>query len=199
MQTMKALTVIVSGIAILAAGCKKQGPVERPEPVDEGPAPDSGGMTLTSPDFDEGQPIPKKHAYEGEGENEPPRLEWSGLPEGTVELALIVDDRDAPTPEPWVHDVLYKIPVDATAELMVMRGAAVDSMALYFEGTNSWDKAGWGGPMPPEGDPPHRYHFRLYALDVALDVSPGLTKDELLEAMQGHVLGTATLMGTYQR
>lgn len=154
-------------------------------------------MTLTSPSFAHGEPIPRKHAYEGEGENEPVPLEWSNLPEGTVELALVVDDPDAPG-KTWVHDVLYKIPPDATAELMVIRGASVLSEARFFEGVNSWGEAGWGGPMPPPGKP-HRYIFTLYALDAELDLVPGLAKEELLEAMEGHVLDTATLMGTYQR
>jgi Raf kinase inhibitor-like YbhB/YbcL family protein len=155
-------------------------------------------MTLASPDFADGEPIPRKHAYEGEGQNEPPRLGWSNLPGGTVELALIVDDPDAPGDEPWVHDVLYKIPPDATPELMVIRGAAVDSVALYFEGTNSWGEAGWGGPKPPPGKA-HHYVFTLYALDAELDLLPGATRAELVEAMQGHVLGTAVLTGTYER
>jgi Raf kinase inhibitor-like YbhB/YbcL family protein len=190
-------TMVALPIALLAAAaCGGPRPVEEPA---GGPEPPAGGaMTLTSPDFDDGQPIPAKHAYEGEGENVPPRLEWSNLPEGTAELALIVEDPDAPTPEPWVHDVLYKIPVDATAEEMVLRGTAVDSVARFFQGLNSWHEAAWGGPKPPHGKA-HRYVFTLYALDAELDVAPGLTKEDLLDAMAGHVLATATLVGTYRR
>ncbi|NMC71776.1 MAG: YbhB/YbcL family Raf kinase inhibitor-like protein [Myxococcales bacterium] len=155
-------------------------------------------MTLTSPDFADGQPIPRVHAYTGEGENRPPRLAWSNLPPGTVELALIVDDPDAPRPEPWVHDVLYNIPVDATPEAMVLRDAAVDSVLRFVPGTNSWGERGWGGPFPPPGAP-HRYVFTLYALDTTVNLPPGATKEQLLAAIDGHVLGTAVLTGTYRR
>jgi hypothetical protein len=155
-------------------------------------------MTLSSPSFAEGQPIPRIHAYRGEGDNRPPPLVWSNLPPGTRELALIVDDPDAPRPEPWVHDVLYTIPLDATPFEMELRGATVDSAIRFVQGVNSWGERSWGGPMPPPGAP-HRYFFRLYALDAELNLPEGLTKQQLLERIEGHVLGTATLMGTYQR
>ncbi|MBU1243768.1 YbhB/YbcL family Raf kinase inhibitor-like protein [Myxococcota bacterium] len=162
------------------------------------PANPTTDFSLTSPDFAQGAPIPKVHAYKGEGKNTPPRLAWTNVPKGTVELALIMDDPDAPTPEPWVHDVLYHIPVDATPDLMVIRGASVDSAARFTAGANSWNEKDWGGPKPPPGKP-HRYFFRLYALDVHLELPPGATKAQLLAAMKGHILGTAELMGTYQR
>ena len=185
--------------ALLLASCgAKPADVQEPEKVDPGTVDSPPAMTLTSPDFADGEPIPQKHAYEGEGQNEPPRLARSNLPAGTVELALVVDDPDAPGDEPWVHDVLYKIPPDATQDLMVLRGASALSEARFFEGTNSWGKAGWGGPMPPAGKV-HHYVFTLYALDAPLELGPGATKAELLEAVQGHVLGTAVLTGTYQR
>jgi Raf kinase inhibitor-like YbhB/YbcL family protein len=97
-----------------------------------------------------------------------------------------------------VHDVLYKIPVDATPDLMVIRGGAVDSAARFLPGTNSWGETGWGGPLPPPGKV-HHYVFTLYALDAELDLQPNLSKDALLAATAGHVLGTATLVGTYER
>lgn len=158
----------------------------------------AGGMTLTSSDFADGEPIPRVHAYAPEGENRPPELSWSGLPEGTVELALIVEDPDAPRPEPWVHDVLYKIPPDASGTGTVLRGATADSAGRFLQGVNSWGRTEWGGPLPPPGGP-HRYFFTLYALDAELDLLPGATKEQLLGAMEGHILGTATLMGTYRR
>ncbi len=190
---------MLAAAALLLAACGgKPVAVEEPGAVDPGPGAVTEGMTLTSPDFADGEPIPKKHAYEGEGQNEPPRLAWSNLPEGTVELALVVDDPDAPGDEPWVHDVLYKIPPDATPDLMVIRGIAVFSEARFFEGSNSWGKAGWGGPKPPPGKV-HHYVFTLYALDAPLGLGPGASKAELLEAMEGHVLETAVLTGTYER
>jgi len=189
--------LLTAALLLVACG-SKSAQVQEPQVADPVTTEAGPVMMLTSPDFADGEPIPQKHAYEGEGQNEPPRLAWSNLPGGTVELALIVDDPDAPGDEPWVHDVLYKIPPDATPELMVIRGAAVDSVALYFEGTNSWKAAGWGGPKPPPGKV-HHYVFTLYALDAELDLLPGATKAELLEAMEGHVLGTAVLTGTYER
>jgi hypothetical protein len=167
------------------------------EPASRSPA-EEDVMRLWSLDFEPGGPIPRVHAYRPEGDNRPPRLAWSGLPAGTVELALVVDDPDAPRSKPWVHDVLYNIPVDANPESMVLRGALVDSAARFLPGLNDWNRAEWGGPFPPPGRP-HRYFFRLYALDCALSLQPNLTKEQLLEAMEGHVLGTAELMGTYQR
>jgi Raf kinase inhibitor-like YbhB/YbcL family protein len=183
----------------LVAGCSKTpSPATTADALQPAAPAAAPGMTLTSPDFAEGRPIPREHASAPEGANRPPRLAWSDLPPGTRELALIVDDPDAPRAEPWVHDVLYKIPVDANPEEMALRGAAVDSTARFVQGVNSWGRAEWGGPLPPPGAP-HHYFFRLYALDVELDAAPGLTKAQLLEQMQGHVLGTATLIGTYQR
>lgn len=195
------LRIALATLVLFGADCRKS-PSETTAADTTGPRPAAtaadGSMTLTSPDFADGQPIPRVHAYVGEGENRPPRLAWSNLPAGTVELALIVDDPDAPRPEPWVHDVLYNIPTDATPEEMVLRGATADSARRFTAGVNSWGESGWGGPYPPPGAP-HRYVFTLYALDVVLELEPGATKERLLEAMQGHILGTATLTGTYQR
>lgn len=158
-------------------------------------------MKLTSPAFEPGQPIPKQ--YTGEGADVSPPLEWSNVPEGTQEFALICDDPDAPTAEPWVHWVIYKIPADVTKlpegiaktpRLSVPPGA--------LQGKNSWpggQTIGYRGPMPPPGHGRHRYYFRLYALDKKLDLEPGLTKKQLLEAMKGHILGEGELMGTYER
>ena len=155
-------------------------------------------MTITSLAFTAGQPIPK--AFTGEGRDVSPALVWENVPAGTVELALICDDPDAPRPEPWVHWVIYKIPADAgglpegvptTERLNTPRGA--------LQGRNTWPNVGYGGPMPPPGHGVHHYHFKLYALDAALDLAPGATKEQLLAAMKGHVLAEAELTGTYQR
>jgi hypothetical protein len=182
---------------LVVPGCRRS-PSETTAADTTSPAANPSGMTLSSPDFADGRPIPRVHAYTGEGENRPPRLAWTNLPAGAVELALIVDDPDAPRPEPWVHDVLYNIPLDATPDTMVLRGATVDSARRFMPGANSWGEQAWGGPFPPPGAP-HRYVFTLYALDTVLELPPGATKDQLLQAMDGHVLGTAVLTGTYQR
>jgi Raf kinase inhibitor-like YbhB/YbcL family protein len=170
-------------------------------------------MTLTSPAFEDGQPIPIR--YTGEGEDLSPPLRWANLPAGTVQLALIMDDPDAPTPQPWVHWVIYCLPpetqiADATQEMPqplsglpegIPRDLRLDSPPGALQGVNSWpmDNVGYRGPMPPPDHGEHRYHFRLYALDAALDVEPGLSKDALLAAMEGRVLATAVLTGTYTR
>jgi len=149
-------------------------------------------MTLESPAFQEGQPIPQKYAYEPEGQNISPPLKWEGAPEGTSSLALIVDDPDAPRDEPWVHWVVYGIPATA-------RGLPEDEVGAAKVGANTWEELGWGGPLPPERHGPHRYVFTLYALDREPALEPGATKGELLSAMRGHVLGEARLVGTYER
>ena len=155
-------------------------------------------IEVTSTAVAEGKPIPKK--YTGEGEDLSPPLAWSNLPEGTEELALICDDPDAPTAEPWVHWVIYKIPADANG---LPEGVAASRQltepAGAVQGENSWPTIGYRGPMPPPGHGPHRYFFKLYALDTKLRVEPGASKEELLEKMSGHVLAQGQLMGTYER
>jgi Raf kinase inhibitor-like YbhB/YbcL family protein len=147
-------------------------------------------ITLTSPAFDSGTAIPKK--YTGEGEDVSPPLVWTDAPEQASEFALICDDPDAPRPEPWVHWVVYKIPSNCHA---LEEGGC----ACVLEGMNSWERTGYGGPMPPPGHGVHRYYFRLYALNQPLELDAGATKPVLLEAMKGHLLVVAELMGTYER
>jgi len=148
-------------------------------------------IQITSAAFAHGQPIPRK--FTGDGENKSPPLQWSGLPQGTRELALIVDDPDAPTPQPFVHWVLYHIPSDQPGLLEgnVPQGA--------LQGRNSFDKLAYGGPAPPPGHGTHHYHFKLYALDQPLDVQPELDKDALNRAMAGRILDQGELVGTYER
>jgi Raf kinase inhibitor-like YbhB/YbcL family protein len=155
-------------------------------------------IRLTSPAFAEGQPIAKK--YTGEGSDVSPALEWSGLPQGTQELALICDDPDAPMGT-WVHWVIYKIPADATGlPEGVARQQRPKAPAGALQGKNSWpnDNIGYRGPLPPPGKP-HRYYFKLYALDAKLAVEPGLDKAGLLRAIEGHMLAQGQWMGTYRR
>lgn len=158
-------------------------------------------LKLTSPAFQPGQPIPKK--YTGEGEDLSPPLEWSNVPEGTQEFALICDDPDAPVSEPWVHWVIYKIPGNVTKlPEGIAKTAKLSNPPGALQGKNSWPSGqtiGYRGPMPPPGHGRHRYYFRLYALDKPLDLAAGATKKELLAAMKGHVLAEGELMGTYER
>jgi Raf kinase inhibitor-like YbhB/YbcL family protein len=144
-------------------------------------------MSLTSPAFNDGEAIPVQ--YSCDGDDVSPDLDWFGIPEGTASLALIMDDPDAPVGT-WIHWVLYNIPADMPGLQLGMTGVAVD-------GTNSWGTTGYGGPCPPGGT--HRYFLKLYALDLNLDLAAGANKEELLAAMDGHILGQAELMGTYTR
>jgi Raf kinase inhibitor-like YbhB/YbcL family protein len=164
------------------------------------PAVTPGRLSVTSSAFQAGQPIPKK--YTGDGEDVSPALAWSGLPTGTKQLALICDDPDAPRTEPWVHWVIYAIPPD-TAGLPegLPRSERLANPPGALQGRNSWptDNLGYRGPAPPPAHRPHRYFFKLYALDTALALKPGLSKDELLEAITGHVLAEGQLLGMYDR
>jgi len=177
-------------------------------PISESPGAAAGALEptpieLTSTAFGAGQAIPPRYAEDGEDLSPP--LAWSGLPEATRELALICDDPDAPSPkrpaaEPWVHWVLYKIPPGAGGLPEGIPAAArLEDPPGAIQGNNSWPTIGYRGPAPPPGSGTHRYFFKLYALDVELDVAPGLDKKALLEAMSGHVLGEGELMGTYER
>ena len=152
----------------------------------------STGIVVTSNVFSEGTAIPIK--YSCQGDDVSPPLSWTGVPEGTRSLALISDDPDARGI--WVHWVLYGIPAGAVglSEAVV----ATDVAALGAkDGTNDFKRLGYGGPCPPKGSP-HRYLFKVYALDIELDLDSGAEKKELLEALQGHVLARGQLMGTYQ-
>ncbi len=145
-------------------------------------------LTLRSDSFDNGQAIPPR--FTADGADVSPALTIEGVPEGAVSLALIVDDPDAPMGT-WVHWVVWNLPAGTTEipEGRLPQGGV--------QGTNSWGRAAYGGPSPPSGT--HRYFFKLYALDTALDLSPKANKNMLLRTMEGHVLARAELMGTYTR
>jgi Raf kinase inhibitor-like YbhB/YbcL family protein len=152
-------------------------------------------LRITSTAFAEGAPIPGK--YTCEGEDLSPPLAWSGAPDGTESLVLIVDDPDAPDPKAprmtWVHWVLYDLPPSSTG---LAEGAAA-LPAGAKSGLNDWKRTGYGGPCPPIGR--HRYFHKLYALDTKLSDLAKPTKAEVEAAMRGHVLAEAQLMGTYQK
>jgi Raf kinase inhibitor-like YbhB/YbcL family protein len=154
-------------------------------------------LSLTSPAFAAGQPIPKK--YTCEGADVSPPLAWTGVPPSAQSLALIVDDPDAPDPKApqrvWVHWVLYGIPAAAAA---LNEGASGDNLPSgAVEGINDWKRNAYGGPCPPIGR--HRYFFKLYALDTQLPSKKNLDKPALESAMRGHILAQAELIGTYQK
>jgi len=146
-------------------------------------------LELTSPAFSEGEAIPCT------GEDVSPALAWTGVPEGTQSIALIMDDPDAPG-RTWDHWVIYNLPPDTTRLPEAIRSDG-DLPAGAVHGRNSWNRNDYGGPCPPSGT--HRYFFKLYALDAMLDLPPGAAKQALLDAMAGHILAETQLMGTYQK
>jgi Raf kinase inhibitor-like YbhB/YbcL family protein len=148
-------------------------------------------LHIRSPRFEERGRIPEPYSDAG-GSVSPPLL-WSGVPRGTKELALIVDDPDAPGTFPFVHWVAYKIPADWSG---LPEGASGKDTPGFIQGTNSTGEAGYFGPAPPRGAT-HRYSFHLYALDHSLDLEPGLDKRGLRVAMEGHILSEAVLVGVY--
>lgn len=152
-------------------------------------------FTLTSPVFTDGGIMPGQ--YTCDGPDISPPLAWSGAPDGTKAYTLIVDDPDAPDPAApqmtWVHWLLFNMP-------LATQGLDENVKTLppgTREGTTDFGRTGWGGPCPPIGV--HRYYFKLYALDAPLEIAGTPDKPQLLKAMEGHILGQATLMGTYKR
>jgi Raf kinase inhibitor-like YbhB/YbcL family protein len=173
--------IILSLIALSGASCASSTPQ----------APDGGipmAIQLTSPAFTEGSTIPAK--YTCDAENISPPLSWTGIPANTQSLALIVDDPDAPSGT-WVHWVLYDLPPD--------KGSLSEGVqAAGTPGTNDFRKLGYGGPCPPPGKP-HRYFFKLYALDKVLNLQSGAKKADVEKAMKGHILAQGQLMGKFGR
>lgn len=155
------------------------------------------GLSLTSPSFDPGGKVPRRHTCEGPDLS--PALSWSDAPAGTKTFALIVGDPDAPDPAApkmtWVHWVLYDLPAGTTELPEGVKPWGLPKGTR--EGKNDWKRTGWGGPCPPVGR--HRYFFKLYALDAVLSHLGSPTKAVLEQAMGGHILGETSLMGTYQK
>jgi Raf kinase inhibitor-like YbhB/YbcL family protein len=154
----------------------------------------SMAFAVTSPSFQNGVSIPKKFTCDGADVS--PELQWTAPPTGTQSLALIVHDQDAPAGT-WTHWVLFDLPPESKA---LPEGVAkVDRPPTGGrQGRNDFRRIGYGGPCPPAGKP-HRYFFRVYALAARLSLEPGTGRQELEQAMQGHILATAELMGTYRR
>lgn len=151
-------------------------------------------IRVTSPAFQDGTDIPRR--YTCDGDDLSPELHWDELPAAAQSIALICDDPDAPGGD-WVHWVLYNLPPRTT---MLSAGVPVQASLAdgAQQGKNDFHRLGYGGPCPPPGKP-HRYFFRLYALDRAVALPAGASKAELLRAMQGHVIAEGQLMGRYGR
>ncbi|MCD1295874.1 YbhB/YbcL family Raf kinase inhibitor-like protein [Methanocella sp. CWC-04] len=141
-----------------------------------------------------GGKIPAK--YTCDGEDISPQLSWSGAPAGTVSYALIVDDPDAPGKE-FTHWVVYNLPADMV-ELEEGMAAFEIIKKGGSQGKNDLGMQGYGGPCPPKGKP-HRYRFRIYALDTKLDLPSGVTKNNVMSLMKRHILAEAGIVGLYKR
>ena len=170
-------------LSLLAVGCRGGGP-----PVPDRP-PRAAELQLKSSALRAGQPIPPR--FTADGRDLSPPLEWSSPPAGTLSLALLCDDPDAPRGD-WVHWVLYNLPPD----LRELKEGKVPDAAVA--GSNDFGKLGYNGPSPPPGKA-HRYVFHLFALDIPLKLSSGASKSELLRAIEGHVVGQGELTAPYQR
>jgi Raf kinase inhibitor-like YbhB/YbcL family protein len=151
-------------------------------------------INLSSTAFQEGETIPKQ--FTGDGKDVSPPLTWADPPDGTKSFVLICDDPDAPRGT-WTHWVLYNLPADQRkSDEGVPTDESLPNGAK--QGKNDFGKVGYGGPAPPRGKP-HRYFFRLYALDTTLDLPAGATRDKVVAAAKGHVLAEGQLMGHYGR
>jgi Raf kinase inhibitor-like YbhB/YbcL family protein len=151
-------------------------------------------LMLTSPAFAGGGEIPVKYSCDGQSISPP--LDWGDGPPGTASFALILEDPDAPVKN-FTHWVIFNLPLDLPGlPEAVPKDGTLASGAL--QGKNGGGGIGYMGPCPPKGAP-HHYRFTLYALDKSLDLAAGATKDQALQAMEGHILGQSQLVGIYQR
>ena len=173
-------------LALLAAACSSAAPAagtlaaERPEMAH------AQMLLVTSPVLSPGGPIPL--AYSAYGKNQLPPLSWSALPAGTQSLAVIVEDPDASTPQPFVHWTAWNIAPSAHG--------LPEGLAGAVQGHNGKGADGWWGPHPSDGKL-HHYHFQFFALDTKLSLPAGAGRDELVAAMKGHVLGKGRLLATF--
>ncbi|MFZ5801133.1 MAG: YbhB/YbcL family Raf kinase inhibitor-like protein [Candidatus Omnitrophota bacterium] len=152
-------------------------------------------MEIKSPAFAENEVIPKK--YTCQGEDISPQLEWDAAPVGTKSFALICDDPDAPAGT-WTHWTLFNIPADKNGleeGFGITRKEFADGIR---QGQTDFGGVGYHGPCPPPGKF-HRYFFKLYALDILLELPAGVARENLEVAIQGHILAEAQVMGRYKR
>jgi Raf kinase inhibitor-like YbhB/YbcL family protein len=151
-------------------------------------------VDLFATSFNSGERIPVEHTCDGE--NNSPALRWAGLPEGTQSLALIFDDPDAPRGA-FSHWVVYNMNPDLESlERSIPAGERLSRIGM--QGRNDYGNVQYEGPCPPRGSE-HRYYFRLFALDTELDLMPGATRAQVMDAMEGHILDQTELIGSYGR
>jgi len=191
------VSVAIAGCARPASPEEKAPPLETvaPKPaVPPPPADSQAAFAITSPAFVAGAKIPVE--YTCDGQNSSPPLAWGDGPAGIVSFALITDDPDAPSGA-FTHWVIFNLPPD-TRGLPEAVPAENKLPSGALQGKNGFGKIGYAGPCPPPGSP-HHYRFTLYALDKSLDLAAGVSKEQALRGMQGHVLAESQLIGVYQR
>jgi Raf kinase inhibitor-like YbhB/YbcL family protein len=161
-------------------------------------APDT--ITVASSAFADDDPIPRRFAGAGVGDNISPQLQWTGIPTDTAELVLIIEDPDVPLPRPIVHGLVTGIDPDTTGlpegALNITPTAGLAPMII---GTGSFKRRGYAGPRPIPGHGPHRYVFQLFAVDRATGLGDNATRAAVLSAIDGHVIARGKLTGTYER
>lgn len=181
---MRLVLIATAAAAVLAGGpaiATGLISIQRPETATK------GALTVSSPAFKAGGPIPRR--YTAFDQNVSPALNWSGAP-AAKSYAILVDDPDAPASTPFSHWVVWNLPASVT---MVAEGSKGG-----MQGTNGHKKLGYSGPHPPQGDPPHHYHFQVLALDRMLDVPAGADREAVLAAAKGHVAAKGEVVGTFQ-
>jgi Raf kinase inhibitor-like YbhB/YbcL family protein len=167
--------------------------LDRPETA----AASQATLSITSSAFAAGQRIPPR--FSNYGDNVSPQLKLKGLPAGAKSIAVIVEDPDAKGAKPYVHWLLYNVPPTATdVHELIPPEPRLPDLGGALQGMNSDDDIGYFGPRPPKGDPPHHYHFEVFALDRTLDLGPGVDREKLLTAMKGHVLARGGLEGVFE-
>jgi Raf kinase inhibitor-like YbhB/YbcL family protein len=183
MNYLRSISLFIGLAALLlSAGCKPEQGVPEAE----------GGNDMTiqikSTAFEEGETIPR--VYTCDDRNISPPLSWTGVPQGSISLVLIMDDPDAPSGT-FDHWILFNLPPD-------LSGLSQDNRSVGTEGKNGFGRVGYGGPCPPRGSN-HRYFIKLYALDMDITLKAGASKAEVEHAMQGHILAQGQFMARYGR
>lgn len=154
---------------------------------------DMNKMQLSSDAFIHEALIPSE--YSCEGDDSSPSFRWNNIPDGTKTFAFTCVDPDAPMGD-WIHWVTWNIPADWKS---LPKSINSNDQSQFTQGTNSWGQTGYGGPCPPVGHGPHRYYFTIYALDTELSLDASAHLEDLLLAMDTHIIGENVLMGKYER
>jgi Raf kinase inhibitor-like YbhB/YbcL family protein len=158
-------------------------------------------LVVRSPAFKDGGAIPARHSEYGDGVSRSlsPPLAWTPHPDARA-YALILQDPDAPRPEPVVHWIAWNIPEETTSLPQGLRTApTLDDPAGMIQGRNVADRHGYYGMKPPDGDGPHRYHFQVFALSEPLDMGPNTPFDQVVDALKARTLADGELVGTFER